>query len=61
VQKHTVINAAVQEQSGMVIIEGCFTELKLADALKQIVGNAWAGGQVTLPQSRRRWDMAYKQ
>ena len=44
----------------MVIVDGYLTESKLAVALEQIVGKSWAGGQVTLPKSRRRWDMAFK-
>jgi hypothetical protein len=44
----------------MVIVEGYLTEAKLAVALEQIAGESWAGGQVTLPGSRRRWDMAFK-
>jgi len=44
-----------------IVIEGYLTEAKLATALKQIAGELWAGGQVALPGSRRRWDMALKQ
>jgi hypothetical protein len=44
-----------------IIIQGYLTEKKLATALQQIVGNFWVGGQVMLPGSPRRWDMAFKQ
>src|SRR5262245_14381127 len=44
-----------------IVIEGYLTEGKLATALQQIVGELWAGGQVLLPGSRRRWDMAFRQ
>jgi hypothetical protein len=44
-----------------IVIEGYLTEGKLAAALQQIVGDLWAGGQVLLPRSSRRWDMAFKQ
>jgi hypothetical protein len=40
-----------------VVIESYLTEAKLAAALQQLVGAAWAGGQVLLPGSRRRFDM----
>jgi hypothetical protein len=43
-----------------VVIESYLTELKLAVALRQLVGDAWAGGQVSLPGSRRRFDMAFR-
>jgi hypothetical protein len=42
-----------------VSIRGYLTEDKLAAALQQITGSLWAGGQVVLPGSRRRWDMAF--
>ena len=45
----------------MPIIEGYLTETKLATALQQIMGNLWVGGQIQLPGSRRRWDMAFRQ
>src|SRR5947209_8569579 len=42
-------------------IESYLTEAKLAIAVQQIVGTAWAGGgQVSLPGSRRRFDMAFR-
>jgi hypothetical protein len=44
----------------VVVIDGYLTEAKLANALQQIVGVAWTGGQVTLPGSRHRWDMAFR-
>jgi len=43
-----------------VVIDSYLTEAKLADSLQQIVGPAWAGGQVSLPGSRRRFDMAFR-
>jgi hypothetical protein len=43
-----------------VVIESYLTEAKLAAALQQLVGTAWAGGQVSLPGSRRRFDMAFR-
>lgn len=43
-----------------VFIESHLTEAKLATALKQIVGPAWAGDQVSLPGSRRRYDTAFR-
>lgn len=45
----------------LITIEGYLTETKLATALQQIVGDLWRGGQVLLPGSRRRWDMAFSQ
>jgi hypothetical protein len=44
-----------------ITVEGYLTEAKLATALHQIVGDLWAGRQVLLPKSRRRWDMAFRQ
>ncbi len=43
-----------------VVIESYLTEWKLAAALQQLVGDAWEGGQKTLPGSRRRFDMAFR-
>ena len=43
-----------------VVAESYLTEAKLAAALKQIVGSLWAGGQVLLAGSRRRFDMAFR-
>jgi hypothetical protein len=45
----------------VVTIEGYLTEKKLATALQQLTGNSWAGQQVALPESRRKWDMAFRQ
>ena len=42
------------------MIESYLTERKLAAALQKRVGYRWAGGQVALPVSRRRFDMAYR-
>jgi hypothetical protein len=44
-----------------ITIEGYLTEIKLASALEQLVGDSWAGCQVPLPGSRRKWDMAFNQ
>lgn len=50
-----------EEKRGVkVIVESYLTEGKLATALRQMVGAAWAGGQVSLPGSRRRFDMAFR-
>ena len=43
-----------------IVIESYLTERKLAAALQELVGDRWAGGQVSLPGSRRRFDMAYR-
>jgi hypothetical protein len=43
-----------------VHVEGFLTERKLASALQQLVSDRWAGGQVLLPGSRRRFDMAFR-
>jgi len=43
----------------VITIEGYLTESKLSTALQQMVGDLWAGGQVLLRGSRRRWDMAF--
>jgi len=42
-----------------IAIESYLTESKLAVALVQLVGAAWVGGQLKLPGSRRRFDMAF--
>ena len=42
-----------------VVIESYLTEKKLAIAIAQLVGDKWTGGQVKLPGSRRRFDMAF--
>lgn len=43
-----------------IAVEGYLTEQKLAEALKQIVGEAWGGSQLTVPGSKRRWDMWFR-
>jgi len=40
-----------------VVIDGYLTEKKLTDALKQLLGSSWGGTQLTVPGTRRRWDM----
>jgi len=41
-------------------IEGYLVQRKLEAALKEIVGDAWVGSEVAIPQSRFRWDMVYE-
>ena len=41
-------------------ITSFLTEPKLATALQALVGDAWAGAQVALPGSRRKFDMAFR-
>ncbi|HQP37118.1 MAG TPA: hypothetical protein PLI95_18160 [Polyangiaceae bacterium] len=43
-----------------IAIDGYLTEQKLAEALKQIVGSSWGGSQLTVPGSKRRWDMWFR-
>lgn len=43
-----------------IVIESYLTERKLAAALQELVGDRWAGGQVAMPGSRRRFDMAFR-
>jgi hypothetical protein len=43
----------------MIQIEGYLTQKKLETALQSVVGNAWRGREISVPGSRRRWDMAY--
>jgi len=43
-----------------VIIESYLTERKLKAALQQLFGNEWIGGQISLPGSRRKFDMAFR-
>jgi len=43
-----------------IVIESYLTERKLTAALKELVGDCWAGGQVAMPGSRRRFDMAFR-
>ena len=45
----------------LITIERYLTEGKLADALREIVGDMWVGRQILLPGSRCKWDMAFKQ
>lgn len=40
-----------------VVIHGYLTESKLAQALKQIVGDRWGGSQLRVEGTKRRWDM----
>jgi len=43
-----------------IVITGYLVQGKLATALREVVGEAsWKGSEVKLPESRRRWDMAY--
>lgn len=45
----------------MIKIEGYLLQGKLESALKQLVGEEnWVGRELRVPDSRRRWDMAYK-
>ena len=45
----------------MITIEGYLLQRKLESALKQMVGEEnWCGRELRVPDSRRRWDMAYK-
>ena len=44
----------------MIEIDGYLTQKKLAGALSEIVGKDWIGNELKLPNSRRRWDMAYR-
>lgn len=45
----------------MITIEGYLLQGKLESALKQLVGEAnWLGRELRVPDSRRRWDMAYE-
>lgn len=43
-----------------VFIESYLTETKLAGAIQQLVSDGWAGGQVSRPSSRRRFDTAFR-
>ena len=43
-----------------IVIESYLTEQRLKDALQQLFSNGWLGGQVALPDSRRRFDMAFR-
>ena len=41
-------------------IDSYLTERKLGVALKTFFPDKWMGGQIKLPNSRRRFDMAYQ-
>jgi hypothetical protein len=56
---HPTIDFDPGESPVKVVIESNLTEAKLAIAMAQLVGDAWAGGQVKLPGSRRRFDLAF--
>jgi hypothetical protein len=43
-----------------ITVEGYLTEPKLVDVLKTLSGDDWRGGQLKLPNSRRRWDCAFQ-
>ncbi len=44
----------------MITIEGYLTQAKLETAIRAIVGDGnWRGRELIVPNSRRRWDMAY--
>lgn len=51
----------MEDSTVPITIEGYLTETKLSNALQRIVGDSWAGDQITLPGTRRRWDMAFRQ
>lgn len=40
-------------------IDGYLTERKLSNALHEITQDAWLGGQLKVPGTRMRWDMAF--
>lgn len=45
----------------MITIEGYLLQGKLESALRQLVGEEnWRGRELRVPDSRRRWDMAYQ-
>lgn len=43
-----------------ITINGYLVQAKLEEALKALVGHAWIGRELQVPESRRRWDMAYR-
>src|SRR5262245_66023943 len=43
-----------------VVVRGYLTEASLTNALREIVGADWLGGQVRLPGVRRTWDVAFR-
>lgn len=48
-------------EQNMIEIKGYLLQKKLENALRQIVGDeAWRGRELKVPDSRRRWDMAYE-
>jgi very-short-patch-repair endonuclease len=55
-----LIDWSLSESDMSIIIESHLTEEKLAAALREMVGSAWVGTQVSLPGSKRRFDMAYE-
>ena len=48
-----------KKTSHTITIDGYLTQKKLASALGAIVGDDWLGNELKLPNSRRRWDMAF--
>ena len=42
-----------------IVIEGYLMQAKLEQALKSIVGNDWRGREITVPGTRKRWDMLF--
>ena len=42
-----------------IAIDSYLTERKLKTALQELFGSNWIGGQVSLPGSRRKFDMAF--
>ena len=44
-----------------IVVTGYLVQNKLEHALREVVGEvSWKGHEVKLPESRRRWDMAYE-
>lgn len=43
-----------------IVVESYLTERKLKAVLQKIYGNQWIGGQISLPGSRRKFDMAFR-
>jgi hypothetical protein len=43
-----------------ITISGYLEQSKLEAALQQLVGNGWRGRELTVPGTKRRWDMAYE-
>lgn len=44
-----------------IAIDSYLTERKLKTALQELFGSNWIGGQVSLPGSRRKFDMAFRE